>query len=53
MQGINVLFTQADVWLLVTCSIREGAESKVYKKLANIRKNKKKGGLRYSACPNA
>ena len=27
---------EADVWLIMTCSIREGAESKIWRKLHNI-----------------
>ncbi len=38
---------QADVWLIVTCSIREGAEAKVFKKLINIQRKKKKGVYRW------
>ena len=30
----------ADVWLIVTCSIRESAETKIWKKLNYIRKKK-------------
>ena len=33
---------EADIWLIVTCSIREGAEDKIWKKLHNI--SRKKGG---------
>ena len=35
---------EADVWLLVTCSIRESAEDKIWKKLRNIQR-RKKGGI--------
>lgn len=34
---------EADVWLLVTCSIRESAEDKIWKKLRNIQHRKKAG----------
>jgi len=34
---------KADVWLLVTCSIREGAETKIWKKLEFIKKMKRTG----------
>ena len=34
---------EADIWLIVTCSIREGAEDKIWKKLHNI--SRKKGGF--------
>ena len=34
--------TEADVWLIVTCAIRDGAEEKIWKKLRNI--VRKKGG---------
>ena len=30
----------ADIWLLVTCSIREGAETKIWQKLNSIRDNR-------------
>ncbi len=33
----------ADVWIVVTCSIREGAEEKVWKKLRQIQRFKRKG----------
>lgn len=39
--------TEADVWLIVTCSIRDGAESKIWKKLKNISR-KKSGPFRNS-----
>ena len=32
---------EADVWLLVTCSIRESAEEKIWRKLRNIQRRKK------------
>ncbi|XP_059083073.1 mitochondrial tRNA methylthiotransferase CDK5RAP1-like [Tigriopus californicus] len=32
---------EADVWLLVTCSIREGADDKIWKKLRHIQVQKK------------
>jgi len=35
--------SQADVWLLVTCSIREGAESKVWNNLQGIRNSSRQG----------
>ena len=31
---------EADVWLIITCSIREGAESKIWRKLHNISRKK-------------
>ena len=34
----------ADVWLIVTCSIREGAESKIWRKLGRISHKKSIGG---------
>lgn len=34
---------EADVWLVMTCSIREGAESKVWNALHNIRNCSKRG----------
>ncbi len=37
---------QADAWLVVTCSIREGAEKKVMAKLQNIRRKRRKGVYR-------
>ena len=40
--------TEADVWLIVTCAIREGAESKIWKKLKNIRRKKSNGPFRKS-----
>ena len=35
--------SEADVWLLVTCSIRESAEDKIWKKLRNIQHRKRAG----------
>ena len=35
---------EADVWLIVTCAIREGAEDKIWKKLRNISRKKMKNG---------
>jgi tRNA A37 methylthiotransferase MiaB len=32
---------KADLWLLVTCSIREGAENKIWRKLEHIKLMKK------------
>ena len=34
---------QADVWLVMTCSIRENSEAKVWKSLQNIRWKSKAG----------
>ena len=36
--------TEADIWLIVTCSIRDGAESKIWKTLKNISRKKSGGG---------
>ena len=36
--------TEADVWLVVTCSIRDGAESKIWNKLKNISRKKSGAG---------
>jgi len=33
---------QADVWLIVTCSIREGAETKIWKKLQHLKMLRKR-----------
>jgi tRNA A37 methylthiotransferase MiaB len=33
--------SEANLWLLITCSIREGAESKIWRKLHHIKHNKK------------
>ena len=38
---------EADVWLLVTCSIREGAENKIWNKLKFIRDNSKVKSFNY------
>ena len=40
--GIMLVFAQADFWLIITCSIREGAERKVINKLSDIRRKMKK-----------
>lgn len=32
---------EADIWLLVTCSIRESAEDKIWRKLRHIQNKKK------------
>ena len=32
--------TEADVWLIITCAIRDGAEEKIWKKLRNISRKK-------------
>ena len=37
---------EADVWLIVTCAIREGAESKIWRKLHNISKKSARGPYR-------
>ena len=37
---------EADIWLIVTCSIREGAESKIWRKLHNISLKKASGPFR-------
>jgi len=34
--------TKADVWLIVTCSIREGAETKIWKKLEFLKKSRQR-----------
>lgn len=34
---------EADIWLVVTCSIREGAEAKVWNALTNINHKSKAG----------
>lgn len=34
--------SKADVWLIVTCSIREGAESKIWRKLEFLKNNRQK-----------
>eukprot|EP00088_Acartia_fossae_P025939 TRINITY_DN26714_c0_g1_i4.p1 TRINITY_DN26714_c0_g1~~TRINITY_DN26714_c0_g1_i4.p1 ORF type:complete len:610 (+),score=75.62 TRINITY_DN26714_c0_g1_i4:33-1832(+) len=34
---------EADAWLIVTCSIREGAETKIWQKLRQIQKQKQTG----------
>jgi len=39
---------EADVWLIVTCSIRDGAEQKIWRKLKNIKHWRKKQELRSS-----
>ena len=31
---------EADLWFVVTCSVREGAEAKIWKKLHHIEKKK-------------
>jgi hypothetical protein len=38
--------SSADVWLIVTCSIREGAESKIFKKIDCIKRGRKANSLR-------
>ena len=38
---------EASAWLIVTCSIREGAENKIWKKLHHIKRMKKTGKVRY------
>lgn len=40
---------EADIWLLVTCSIRDGAEKKIWKKLNHIYL-KKKANVYRSVC---
>lgn len=40
--------SQADVWLLVTCSIREGAESRVWNVLQGIRNSSRQGTYKKS-----
>jgi len=37
---------EADVWLIVTCSIRDGAERKIWNKLTHINRKKKVGDFR-------
>ena len=39
---------QADIWLVMTCSIREGAENKVWKALQGIRAKSKCGDYKKS-----
>ena len=36
--------TEADVWLIMTCAIRDSAESKIWKKLNNISEKKARNG---------
>ena len=36
--------TEADVWLIVTCAIRDGAEEKIWNKLRNIARKKSGDG---------
>ena len=40
--------TDAHIWLVVTCSIREGAESKVWNKLKDIRRKSDRGTYKES-----
>ena len=38
---------EADVFFLVTCSIREGAENKIWRKLHHVSMMRKRGVYRY------
>lgn len=44
---------QADIWLVVTCSIREGAEAKIWRKLHNIRSRQRRGGSHQATGPRS
>ena len=56
MEGVTSILTslgcyvtreagEADLWLVMTCSIREGAENKVWSKLSHKKKSKMSGRL--------
>ena len=40
----TLISTEADIWLIVTCAIRDSAESKIWKKLKNISEKKEGNG---------